>query len=287
MKCLKVIFATAAFMLFTINDVSAQLFPRVRSSLSPGNQQIVLSALKDAMCVIPYEYQLEDTLSHERFNVEGKDYFGFTESLCIKTKKGWIAKEDVIEPWSKNNDVKKFPAYIPVLSSISILASGDSTYRNVDYYPLDKRAAIPSSSFVIIQDSVSFGGGLVIGERSKKSEGYVVWLTRVGNKLSLTSYSHSLPDSLNSTVFSLGGKAVPEGVVGGMYVKETYPEIGTVRLELLGIMERDDNEWKIVMISSPETIDIQSSGAPKLVSASEKKASGKEGEKDRKNKKNK
>ena len=287
MKFLKKNILVLVFCFITLNATYAQLFPRVRSS-SPASQQLVLSAMRDAMCVIRYEYQLEDTASHERFNVEGKDYFGYSEGLCIKTKEGWIAENKVVVPWLDNKDVKKFPAYHPVISSVSVLACGDSTYKDLDYYPLNKRADIPSSSFVLVEDSVTFKEGLTIGERVGAIDGYIIWLTRTGNKLSIASYGHHLSDSLDSSVIDLQGKAIPSGAIGGIYVKQTIPEVGTIRFDLLGVLDKEDKNWRIVMINNPVPVMVQSQGKPKLVSASESASGEDKGlEKKRKDKKNK
>lgn len=262
------------------------------------NQNFIEEALTDAFRVVRVEFQLEDTVSHERFNLAGKSYFGFSEGLCIKTERGWLAPAGVVTPWKNNLDVRKFPDYKPVLSTVSAISVTDTLWKPVTKYSLDKVEDVQGTSYSCVQDIASFGPGLGCVGLDKKVEGWIVWVSRVGDKLSVTTYSHNVNPADSATV-GIGHKVVPEGVVGGFYVNPIYPSVGVIRFELVGVMDKDRDGWKVNPFSMeqqsgqpsivPATTSSLSPDKPKLVPADGNKADEQETSpaRNKKNKKNK
>lgn len=262
----------------------AQIFPKLKPVHTAENQQMVVSAMKSALCLVRFEYQLEDTTSHEKFNAEGKDYFGTSEGFLVKAEGGWMAPAGTATPWLGDQSVKQYPGYKPVISSATIMMPGDTVFRELPVPEIKKRTPVPMSSFTVVEDPGTFAEGLPFGKREGTVEGYVVWLSKKGNGLTVTSYSHNLAAS-DSSFVSLAGKAVPEGAVGGVYVAPSYPSAGTIRFELLGVLENSVNGWQIVKTGSQMETPELSADKPKLVPAGKKKAEA-AATKDKKNKKN-
>ena len=256
-------------LIMSLCPAKAQLFPRARSESSTINNLMVTSAMRDALCIIHFEYQMEDTVSHQRFNAEGKDYFGIAEGFLVKTEGGWISPTEVSNPWSANADVKKFPEYKPVVSVASVLSPGDSLFRPIAIPSLEKQTFIQHCGYSIVKDKDTFTTGLTLGKRDDLTEGFVVWLSKKDSSLSVSSYAHI--QKIDSTIISLAGKFVPEGVVGGVYVKPTYPSLGVIRFELLGILDYRSSKWEIVMLDGISNEAVISSERPKLVPATNNK----------------
>lgn len=255
---------TIVTLLIAVTVTSAQGF--FERGGSP-NQNFIEEALSDAFLVVRVEFQLEDTVSHERFNIEGKSFFGFSDGLCIKTAKGWIAPTSTVTPWKNNLEVRQFPGYKPVLSTISTLSSADTVWSQVTKPSIEKAEAVPGTSYSCVPDLSAFGPGLVCSGLDEKTDGWIVWVTRSGNRISLTTYSHHVT-AADSTTFGIGRKVVPEGVVGGFYVKPVYPSVGVIRFELVGLMDKGVDGWKVVPFAnevSPEKPVLAPSGKPSIV----------------------
>ena len=274
---MKRLIITIAALFAALTFTSAQgFFSRGGSS----NQNFVEEALSDAFRVVRIEFQLEDTVSHERFNLEGKSFFGFAEGLCVKT------------------EIKQFPDYKPVLSTVSAISVADTVWKPFSTYSVEKVESVPGSSYSCVPDTAPFGPGLVCSGLDGKTEGWIVWVSRKGDKLSITTYSHSV-NPADSVTFGIGRKVVPEGVVGGFYVKPVYPSVGVIRFELAGVMDKGQDGWKVDPLaieqkagkpsSTPSTRPSIAPDKPKIVPATGDKAEEKEAApaKNKKNKKNK
>lgn len=292
---MKQLIITIVTLLTVVTVASAQDF-FVKGGSS--NQNLVEEALSDAFRVVRVEFQLEDTVSHERFNLEGKSFFGFSEGLCIKTDKGWIAPASTVTPWNNNLEVKQFPDYKPVISTVSALSSADTVWNQVARLSVEKAESVPGTSYSCVPDTSAFGPGLVCSGLEEKTDGWIVWIARKGNEISVTTYGHHVVVA-DSTTFGIGRKVVPDGVVGGFYVKPVYPSVGVIRFELAGLMNKSLDGWKVVPFAIESSSDkpvMAPSGRPsispdkpKLVPANENQPEVKETSpvKNKKNKKNK
>ncbi|MBR0531062.1 MAG: hypothetical protein IJJ96_00485 [Bacteroidales bacterium] len=257
---------TCLALLAGMSRAEAQIFPRVRPSVTSESQNMVVSAMKDALCVMRLKYQLEDTLSHEKFNVEDKDFFGVAEGFCVKTKGGWIAPVNVATPWFGNNDVKKFPGMTPVISSSEILSPGDSVFKPTTVPIIKTHKQIPMTSYEVVEVSSDVSEGLMVGGWSEKVDGFVVWLSKKENILSINAYGQHA----DSTIVSMTGKTAPEGAIGGVFIKPTYPSAGTIHFEILGFLDNGPEGWRIIMIDNPIETPVLSEDKPKLVPATPK-----------------
>ena len=113
---------------------------------------------------------------------------------------------------------------------------------------------VQGTSFSCVQDTRHFGPGLVCSGLDEKTEGWIVWVSRLGDKLSVTTYSHIVSVS-DSTTFGIGRKVVPDRVVGGFYVKPVYPSVGVICFELVGLMDKFADGWKVVPFSADSFSD--------------------------------
>lgn len=264
----------ASLLFLSSGNIKAQIFSKLKPKQSAESttvaptavgSSIVVSALKDAMCLLRIEYQLEDPKTEKRFNVEDKNYFGFAEGVCIKISNGWIAPTVMAEPWAGNNNLKSYAEYTPVVSSITVMDPGDSTYKEIGTPLINGRTQIHSSKFSIMKDSTNkLSSGLVTGHTSGQEEGYIVWLYKDGNKLDVSARSYTI-EPKDSSVVSLAGVMLPAETLGGIFVKPTFPQGGIVYFEVLGVMEKVADEWKINIIESgSETTPVEDVPEEKL-----------------------
>ena len=73
-------------MLFCLASlgVKAQDLNSVNFNLFSGNQQIIHDATKDGLVIVSQSYQLEDTVTHQKFGRYGKPEFGQGYSVGVK-----------------------------------------------------------------------------------------------------------------------------------------------------------------------------------------------------------
>ncbi len=168
---MKRLIITIVTLLTVVTVASAQGF-FVRGGSS--NQNLVEEALSDAFRVVRVEFQLEDTVSHERFNLQGKEYFGFAEGLCIKTSKGWIAPASTVTPWKNSLEVKQYPEYKPVFSVASVLSPSDTIWKPLEIKALPKGENISGTSYSSVEGTDTFGPGLPIEDLDEENDGWIV-----------------------------------------------------------------------------------------------------------------
>lgn len=241
----------------------AQIFPRVRTS-SSESQQLLNESLKDVICFLHLEYQLEDTVSHERFNVEEKDYFGCAEGLCIKTEKGWVATNDLAAPWISNPDLKKFPGHIPYISSASFLSPSDSVWNDVALPNRFTSDSIDGTVFSIVNDTVSFPSLMTFGGSSKPSNGWIAWVSKKDNHISVRYQSHSVAESDSTNILR---PIVSENVIGAFYVVPHYPAPGVIKFELAGLVDYKDSDWRLILFGGSSQNLVPVEDKPRLVPA--------------------
>lgn len=253
----------------------AQIFPRVRTA-SSESQQLINESLKDAICFLHVEYQLEDTISHQRFNVESKDYFGSAEGLCIKTERGWIAPDDIAAPRKSNPDVKKFPGYAPYISSASFLSPSDTVWNQIALPNRYIGESIEGTSYSLVNDTVSFPSHLSLGGASKPSNGWIAWVLKKGNSISLRYQNHRITESDSTNVLR---PLVSENIIGGFYVVPRYPSPGEIRFELDGLIVFKDSEWRLIMLGTSLLNLVPAEDKPRLVPAEQSEQSNDKGKK--------
>ena len=261
-KIVSILFLTVVTSLVA----SAQFKPFFPTST--GNQKIVESALEDAVCVMRTEFRLQDTVSLDTFNIEGERYFGVEEGLCIKTSDGWIAPQHTLTPWKKNKDVKEYPELRPVVSFFSILDLQDTTWKTMSIPAAVAEKPIGNTGYSFFPNPYLFSGGLTAGKFDNTSDGWIVWVCREGDRLSIKAFSHSLSSS-DPESFGMGAKTIPDNAIGGFYVQTTYPSVGNVSFVLLGILTKNNDGWEIALLDSDKAFSSLNPDRPALVPAKE------------------
>ena len=278
MKYLYKITVITFLMLFSSGLVDAQIFSKLRPETYYGNtgSSMVISAMKDAMCFLRVEYQLADSKTDRKFNLEDKNYFGYAEGVCIKISNGWIEPTILAEPWEYNSKVKAYPDYYPAVSSVTVMEPEDSTFKDIPLPLIKAMRPIKSSTFSVMDGfSDKLTSGLVVGKTGQKEEGYLVWLSKNGDKLEMSARTYTITPKDSSAV-TVSGITLPGGTLGGAFVKPTFPQGGIVYFEVLGVMERGTDGWKISIIDTSDDTSEEapaevSTDVPKLVPADKRK----------------
>ena len=116
-------------MLFCLASlgVQAQDLNSVNFNLFSGNQQIIHDATKDGLVIVSQSYQLEDTVTHQKFGRYGKPEFGQGYSVGVKIPGKLILQRSAVEPWNEDPNFERYKkSHMPVRYKRTIRECGDT-----------------------------------------------------------------------------------------------------------------------------------------------------------------
>ncbi|MDR1683790.1 MAG: hypothetical protein LBS25_10470 [Candidatus Symbiothrix sp.] len=257
---MKVKFVYLSLLLF-----GQSLIAQTYNPFSTSNQ-LIEDAVKNSFVVIHQRYQLQDSAG-AFYGADGKDYFGESYSLAVKTQEGYLIDNSALYPWKTDSRFEPYNGseeYKPVLSESKYRQWNDSVYT-------DQFAAFKTNEAEIILENASyfmpgsqFGNeGLSVKELADKNEGWLVCvvagqalLSDSVAKLSLVVYRWEMKTEADKSVYEINPK-VPSGktVVGGIYVLPEVTGIGVLSFRLLATLHSASGEkWQLLPVVN-ETVE--------------------------------
>ncbi len=217
------------------------------------NQQFVEQAIKGSMFVIKQAYQLEDSVSGQRFGRYGNDVFGTSSTLAVRIQDGIVCDSEVFRPWSVDENYSRYQnTHIPVLSQTSRMELGDSIW-NVLKLPIDSITI--KNRLYAINDSVNFSDGLIIKQYDKPIEGWVVWLSNDSiiakyegqNMPEFTIYKKTFDFTPDSISYKIDRPQSNKNVWGGIFVVPQQTSIGIIQFDLAGVLIKsaENDNWEL------------------------------------------
>lgn len=223
--------------------------------LATGNQQMVEEAVAPAFTIIRQEFQLQDEQSGQKYNLDSLEYFGCSEAICINIVNGIITSKIVLHPWELDENIASYPEYKPVLSGMSEYNTETGTWSPLNCPSLEKACEIDNSEKVLIQDSLFTRKGLMLDNEGGQKDGWLVWVYREGNNLSLKSFRQKFAiNNTNSTASILQPEENATPLMGVLLTTD-YSEVGVIRFKLAAIVERFADGWEAVSIATSEPIE--------------------------------
>lgn len=221
-----------------------------------SNQQFVEQAIKGSTFVIKQAYQLEDSISGQRFGRYGNTDFGTSTALAVRTRNGIMVSSEIFRPWSKDINYKKYKnTHIPVLTTTSQIELGDSIWNELNM-PYNSIRDL-KSRITIINDSIyDASDGFFIKQYDKPIEGWMIWFSNDSviekyegrNNPELKIYKNTIefnPDTISYTVEQ--PKSTKE-IWGGIFVVPQQTSIGVIQFNLAGVLLRSDegDVWELL-----------------------------------------
>ncbi len=267
--------------------MTAQLF-------MSSSQQFVEQAVKDGMYVVRQEYQLEDTVTGQRFGRYGNEEFGSFASLVIRTSVGDFFESGIFAPWERDANYDRYRStHKPLLSRCVMTEIGDTVISTVELsvdriHPVD-------SVFSFISQREANTRGFVTKSYNRKTDGWIVWLS--GDSTLDKTRNTLMPEfliykkSIDFDVDSLGTITVdmpqtPRKLWGGIFVVPECTAIGRLDFVLGGIIVKESGLW---ILARPFD-DIRNSDLDtlpdELTPSDDRRASKKKSKKKNKNNKN-
>lgn len=233
-----------AFFIVSLTISSMTLWGQsFQLKLSTNNQQVVEKAVKDAFCILRQEFQLQDTTTGNKYNLDSLAYFGYAESLCIKVKGGYVADKALTEPWKEDANVADYPKYRPVLSSSRIYDSALGEWVKVRRQSFGNYCTIGNSDKIYVADSLFNNGGLLIDEEYEGKEGWLLWVYSQDGQLSFQSFRQKLSDIGPVDVWDAPEQLPGKKLRGGMIMSADYSVIGEISFKVVALMVDKIDGW--------------------------------------------
>lgn len=244
MKMRLILFLNFFFFICAYN-IGAQ---SLQSLLSTGNQYIVETAVKECFGIVRQEYQLKDPNSCTKYNLDSLDYFGFTESICIKTQEGIIVSNSLNEPWLQDSNFKDYQEYEPVLSALSVYDDNEKTWIKTGVITPNKIENILFSDKSIIWDSLLNFQGFQIDSTYGAKDGWIIWIKKNEYEISINSLRQKISER-----DSLGNYCLNKNIEGddyqvGIFVTTDFLVPGSVSFKIFAVVEKFQDGWKAIPI---------------------------------------
>lgn len=220
---------------------------------SSPNQQLIKDAVDGGIVIFEQSYQLEDTVSGQRFGRYGNKEFGKTYSLAVLTDSGYCLSPDALTPWHGDANFEKYRhSHKPVLYKTAVRHFGDSIFTDFNGNIATAETLQGGYGFV---KTLSDEPTLIKDTADGLKNGWIVWI--VGND-SLAKAPASIEISYQPVrreieiVDTLASYAVDKPftdktLLGGIYIVPVRKSLGQISFKFVGIVESDGNDnWCVV-----------------------------------------
>lgn len=250
--------------------VGAQLL----KMMSTPNQAIIKEAVKDGICIIAQNYQLEDSVSGQRYGRNGANNFGCSYSLCIKLKNGLCLNIDALTPWENDVNYNRYRGqYSPINTETQYKELNDSCFISVSLLDMNSINEISDSLLYELTDTVTFDGmGFERDSIAGNKDGWLVWVVAdrpiteadsATTDMIITKYG--IDASPHYRIHEVNKPATPKHVWGGIFVVPQQTAIGQLTFRLCGVMlNRETDKWVIVTPFTTETMRVYKQSKIKL-----------------------
>lgn len=220
-----------------------------------ANQQFIEEAIRESVMLMRQEYQLEDTVTMQRYTWNAEAQFGYAEAFAVRTQKGYITHRDLVEPWQQDSHYTPYRGtqLRPIYSRTAIRTVKDSLWREAGTIAPLKREMLDKSPWDHVTDTLFQAQGLKVEPLSGEQQGWLVWLTTSNRadsataKLSLVTYRQTLTLEEGAGRCELPAPSTNEQVLGGLYLVPRYDGCGTITFLLQGIAVEEERGWILLI----------------------------------------
>lgn len=226
-----------------------------------NNQQLIKDIVINSIFIIEQSYQLEDSVSHQRFGRNNQPEFGKKRFIAVKSSDGFIAPNDLLSPWLSDPNCTQFLSqYKGVVSKSTIYEIADtiSSSREITIDTLPTRNQLICS----FSDSLLDNEGFSLSDSIGKINGWLVWLVanndierlKSGDDVSYQIYKKQMDVSSDSIIYEIESLQTEKKVIGGIYIVPGTVHIGYLEYLLCGLIIKDNNSWKMVSTRFDEPV---------------------------------
>lgn len=249
---MKIIFLFSALAIISM-ATKAQVF-------YSNNQQLIKDIVINSIFIVEQSYQLEDSVSHQRFGRNNMPEFGKKHYVAVKTTNGFIAPNDLLSPWLSDPNCSQYLSqYKGVISKSIIYEIADtiSSPREITINTSPNQNQIVSS----FTDSLFNNEGFSLSDSIGKLNGWLVWILanneieqlKSGDDVSYQIYKKQMEFSSDSIIYEIESLQTPKKVIGGIYIVPGAVHIGYLEYLLCGLIIKVNGSWKFALSRFDET----------------------------------
>lgn len=253
-------------MLFCLASlgVKAQDLNSVNFNLFSGNQQIIHDATKDGLVIVSQSYQLEDTVTHQKFGRYGKPEFGQGYSVGVKISGKLILQRSAVEPWNEDPNFERYKkSHMPVRYKRTIRECGDTliTEKIVQNEHIDD--LYRSELFALQDSSINVKQGFQLDTLPGHKSGWLIWVIAdnpieksdsIHNEY-LMIYKSELSFNNEQCEVNIKAPSTEKEVWGGIFVTPVQTSVGQITFFLSGIIQYKGNDiWSVISPFMKEAI---------------------------------
>ncbi|MGM9705018.1 MAG: hypothetical protein ACI3YB_03395 [Prevotella sp.] len=191
-------------------------------------QLMMEKALNGAMCIVEQDYLVQDTVSGNYFGKNNKPQFNTIISLGVLANDKLILNERATNPSKFDPDFEKYIGKYKAALSTTRFHFLDDTIK---YTYKDKKL---QEGFV----------GLEICDPESTESGWIVFVTQSPNKqkFDITIYNKNYNCKSDTLIDS--SEWNHRNLIGGFYIKPSYPVSGSIDLKLCGVLTSEkQGKW--------------------------------------------
>lgn len=212
-------------------------------------QKITESAIQGSCVVVRQSYQIKNKKTGIVYGRNGRDEFGKSYSIGVKTDAGLVLIEKAIKPWLYDADFKKVEDDYDPLIFLTEMGEIDAE-ANVSYSacPISIGRQQPNGAWVA-GTSINSSNILGIDTELGQKDGWLVWYTadninsNDSTALSVQSVNRKIEANEEGSDIDVEAPVGAGTPVGGIYVCPFYEGNGRVVYKLTGIVIQIDNKW--------------------------------------------
>lgn len=217
--------------------------------LSTDNQNLIELATRGCFGTVRQEFQLQDPNSDKKYNLDSLDYFGYAESICIRTTDGLIVSKSLAEPWLVDTNISDYPEYKPKLSAFSIYDPESKDWKRMGIIAPSSVRDISVSEKMIVRDSLFMSTGFQIDSVAGEKDGWILWLKKDGTNISITPLKHKITLADSCETYPVTNIVDGKDYVFGVFVTTDFSTPGSIIFNISAIVEKFSDGWKAIPIA--------------------------------------
>jgi hypothetical protein len=234
------------FIILTTLAVLADAQIYVKST----EQEFIEKAINNCLFITHQSFQVFSKQTGEIYGYNGKDEFGYTNSLGVAVKDGVILTDQAVRPWSYDKKFKKYSNdYDPIFMDSQYAVLNDSAkFKAFEYSSADLK--ILSDTTLYYFPSKTFNNiGFEIDNTAGEKQGWVIWVSPKKdssdtNKVTYTCYQKSIKIG-KEQAFEISLPNSANSAIGGVYIVPDFSVPSIIKFKLCGIIASRDDKWYI------------------------------------------
>ena len=226
-------------------DINPKTFPA-----SVSSDPILIQAIDGSAAIIKQSYQVKHKKNGKVFGRDGRKEFGCSYSIGVKSGAGLILTDIALKPWLDDNAFKKVEdSYEPLISLTEIREIRNGKKTKFAQCPLQLGREQPIGMWIAKAGDVATNAMEIDIEEGKK-DGWLIWFAVKGDLekdpsaiVSLQAINKSI--EVNGGDIDIDAPVDEKAVLGGIYVCPFYLGGGHVAYRLVGMMVKEDKQWKL------------------------------------------